>query len=268
MFYDLYPSIIKTMEAISTCSSEYGEWSWDTETLTKARGFLHHLVSFEFLVTFNVTMRVLSSLRSLTIKLQKKSSDILAAYEHVSEVITDLELLKTNCEEEFHLWYCEIKTLAEELNILIATPRITARQIHRSNIPADSPEAYYRRNLVIPFLDHITTELIQWFGPIQQTKVKLLGLIPSIAATYSPASVTEVGELYNADLPSPHLLSTEFRRWKTKYSSTPLDNRPNTLEGALQSCDKDFPNIFTLLVIACTLPVITCETERIVSLSC
>ena len=67
----------------------------------------------------------MSSLRSLTIKLQKKSSDILAAYEHVSEVITDLELLKTNCEEEFHLWYCEIKTLTEELNILIATPRIT-----------------------------------------------------------------------------------------------------------------------------------------------
>ena len=163
VFYDLYASVIKT---ISTCSSEYGEWSWDTETLTKARGFLHQLVSFEFLVTFNVTMRVLSSLRSLTVKLQKKSSDILAAYEHVSEVITDLELLKTNCEEEFHLWYCEIKTLGDELNIPIATPRIAARQVHRSNIPADSPEAYYRRNLVIPFLDHIITELTERFGPI------------------------------------------------------------------------------------------------------
>lgn len=69
------------MEAICTCSFDYGEWSRDTETLTKARGFLHQLVSFEFLVTFNVTMRVLSSLRSLTVKLQKKSNDILAAYE-------------------------------------------------------------------------------------------------------------------------------------------------------------------------------------------
>ena len=127
-----------------------------------------------------------------------------------------------------------------------------------------SPEAFYRRNLVIPFLDHIT-ELTKRFGPIQQTKVKLLGLIPSVAATYPPASVTEVGELYKADLPSPHLLSTEFRHWKTKYSSAPSQSRPNTLEGALKSCDKeDFSNIFTLtlLVIACTLPVTTCETER------
>ena len=136
----------------------------------------------------------------------------------MSEVMTDLELLKTNCEEEFHLWYCEIKILGDELNIPIATAHIPARQVHRSNIPADSPEAYYRRNLVIPFLDHIITELTERFGPIQHTKVKLIGLIPSITATYPPASVTEVGELYKADLPSPQLLSAEFHCWESKYS--------------------------------------------------
>ena len=83
VFYDLHPSIIKTMESISMCSSKYGEWSWDPETLTKAIGFLHQLAGFEFLVTFNVVMKVLSSLRSLTVNLQKKSNDILAAYECV-----------------------------------------------------------------------------------------------------------------------------------------------------------------------------------------
>ena len=96
VFYDLYASIIKTMESICACSSEYGEWSWDMETLTKARGFLHQLVSLEFLVTFNVTMKILSSLRALSLKLQKKSNDILAAYEAVPDVVTDLEQLKTN----------------------------------------------------------------------------------------------------------------------------------------------------------------------------
>ena len=101
VFYDLYPSLIKTMEAISIRSSEYGDWTWDTDTLIKARGFLHQLLSFEFLVAFNITMRVLTILRSLTVKLQKKSNDILAAYELVSTVQLDLELLKTNCEEEF-----------------------------------------------------------------------------------------------------------------------------------------------------------------------
>ena len=63
VFHDLYSSIIKTMEYISTCSSELGDWSWDTDTLTKARGFLHQLNTFEFLVSFNITMRMLRQWR-------------------------------------------------------------------------------------------------------------------------------------------------------------------------------------------------------------
>ena len=263
VFYDLYSSIINTMEHISTYSCEYGEtdWSWDTDTITKARGFLHQLNSFEFLLAFNITMRLLSSLRSLTVKLQKTSNDILAAYELVSEVQMDLELLRTNCVEEFHLWFDEVKILADELNIVVTIPRINAREVHRDNIPADTPEEYYRRTLMIPFLDHITTELENRFGPIHQTKVKLLGLVPSLANSYPLASVNEVGDLYKADLPSPHLLSTEFSRWKSRFSST--HNRPDNLQKALQVCDEDdFPNISVLLNIACTLPVTTCETER------
>ena len=45
VFYDLYRYIIQIMESISMCGSEYGQWSWDTETMTKARGFLHQLVN-------------------------------------------------------------------------------------------------------------------------------------------------------------------------------------------------------------------------------
>ena len=263
VFYDLYPAIVKTMESISTCSSEHGDWSWDSETLTKANGFLRQLCSFEFLVTFCITMRILSSLRSLTVNLQKKANDILAAYEHISDIMLELELLKTNCEEEFHSWFDEIKTFADDLSIPVCTPRIAVRQVHRANVPADSPEVYYRRNIMMPFLDHITNEMQARFGPIHQTKVKVLGLVPTIAPTYSLASIKDVSELYKADLPSPQLLSTEFNRWKIRCTSIPLDKRPNTLQAALQYCDKDaFPNIYVLLVIACTLPVTTCETER------
>ena len=230
VFYDLYPAIIKTLESISTCSAEYGDWSWHSQTLTKASGFLHQLGSFEFFLTFCITMRVLSSLRSLTIKLQKKTIDIIGAYEHVSEVQIELELLKSNCKEEFTVWYSEIKSLADDLNIPVTTPRIASRQVHRANVPADSPETYYRRNIMIPFLDHITTELESRFGPVHQTKIKLLGLIPSVAATYPSASIKEVGELYKADLPSPQLLSTEFNRWKINAHQCNLTRGPVLLK--------------------------------------
>ena len=83
-------------------------------------------------------------------------------------------------------------------------------------------------------------------------------------STYLPqildTPLAEVGALYSVDLPSPHLLSTDFSRWKR---AAPVDKRPDTLEKALLFCDRDdYPNIFVLLVIACTLPVTTCETER------
>ena len=170
--------------------------------------------------------------------------------------------LRANCEEEFHSWFDEIKTLADDLSIPVCTPRTAVRQVHRANVPADSPEVYYRRNIMMPFLDHITNEMQARCGPIHQTKVKVLGLVPTIAPTYSLASIKDVSELYKADLPSPQLLSTEFNRWKTRCTSIPLDKRPNTLQAALQYCDKDaFPNIYVLLVIACTLPVTTCETN-------
>ena len=80
-FYDLYPFIIHAMQAISTGCSEHGDWSWDPDTVTKANGFLLHITTFEFLVSFSVAMRLLSSLCGLTIKLQKQSKDILQAYE-------------------------------------------------------------------------------------------------------------------------------------------------------------------------------------------
>ena len=100
VFYELYFVIIKTMQAISTRNTEYGEWSWDDKTNTKANGFLGQLTNFQFLVSFYVTMTVLSSLRGVTVKLQKRSTDILRAYEQVSEVQMELELMKVNCEEE------------------------------------------------------------------------------------------------------------------------------------------------------------------------
>ena len=189
IFYDLYLPLIKVMESISTCSSEHGNWSWDSETLTKANGFLRQLTSFDFLISFSISMRILSSLRCLTINLQKKTLDVLSAYERVSDVQLEMELLKTNCEAEFHTWFEEIKAFADSLDIPVSTPRYTSRQVHRANIAADSPEVYYHRNIMIPFLDHITTEMETRFGPIHQQKIKLLGLVPSISVSYNSSSI-------------------------------------------------------------------------------
>ena len=65
---------------------------------------------------------------------------------------------------------------------------------------------------MVPF--PIMSEFAERFGPIHQTKVKLLGLIPYLAATYLTTLIADVGALYSADLPSSYLFSTEFSLWK------------------------------------------------------
>lgn len=138
-FYDLYPVVVKTMEEITTRGNNFGDWSWDSDTITKANGFLHQITNFEFIVSFYVTMTLLSSLRGVTVKLQKRSQDVLMAYELASDVQLELELMKVNCDDEFHLLFAQL------LDIAVSVPRVVARQVHRSNIPADNPEDYYRK---------------------------------------------------------------------------------------------------------------------------
>ena len=48
-----------------------------------------------------------------------------------------------------------------------------------------------------------------------------------------------------------------------KWEIVPKSQRGSTLATAIKECDEDnFPNIFVLLKIACTLPVTSCECKR------
>lgn len=83
--------------------------------------------------------------------------------------------------------------------------------------------------------------------------------------------MTEKVDLYSADLPSPelHVFSHELARWKFRYQTKMEPEWPSTCADTLVNCDKDlFPNIYkyiyiyTLLQIASTIPVSSCECEH------
>ena len=53
--------------------------------------------------------------------------------------------------------------------------------------------------------------------------------------------------MYEDDLPTPHLVSTELDRWKHKFTNVIVTDKPNSLAQALKICDETmFPNIFVL----------------------
>ena len=73
---------------------------------------------------------------------------------------------------------------------------------------------------------------------------------------------------WQQDLPSAKSLASELRRWHALWQQKSREDEvdiPNNLLLALGSCDVDsFPNIHSLWVIACTLPIT--EAERSFSL--
>ena len=131
-----------------------------------------------------------------------------------------------------------------------------------ANAEAETIEDWYKVNVAIPFLDHIIQEIENQFSPMAQTASKLLGLVPAVICERD-IDMTEVVQLYRNDMPSPELFTQEHTRWKIRYLAKAASERPSSCARALADYDKDlYPNTYTLLQIACTLPVTSCECER------
>ena len=79
-------------------------------------------------------------------------------------------------------------------------------------------------------------------------------------------TVMKMVELYKADLPSPHNIDTELLSWQMKWEKYANNNLSKRPQDALATADELFlPNIRTLLIIICTIPVTTCSCKRSMS---
>jgi len=265
-FYQAYVFITEALELIGYKRhlEKYGATysDWDTTSRSDAQQLLAGITNFEFIVVFLTVYQYLSHLAGITVKLQKRTLDIIEAHEEIKEITRTYRKERENVDSGFAKIFEHSQRIAEKVDSTIQMPRIASRQQHRSNAAADNPCEYYQRNVAIPLLDHIISFLDQQFCDSSITAIMLLGLVPSILCTKNvdlEGAVTR----YSADLPSPELFETELRRWKNRFISKKVAERPSSAGEAIKECDKDmFPNIFVLLQIACTIPVTSCECER------
>ena len=54
--------------------------------------------------------------------------------------------------------------MADQLNIEPNIPRVSKKKIYRDKVPANSPEEYYKRALVIPIVDILISEMTHRFN--------------------------------------------------------------------------------------------------------
>ena len=107
-------------------------WNWDRETHQKANGFYHTCCSFQFLIALIVTMKTLAVIKQISIKLQKKSNDIVKAYCMISETEKELNEKRDEAEAVFKRWYSNAVELSSDLGTEPSVPRTASRQQHRA----------------------------------------------------------------------------------------------------------------------------------------
>jgi len=277
VFLELLPSVHIALQAISDPEQfEYlgTNWNWDSETITKANGFLYQLESSLFLITFEILLEVLSSLRGLTMKLQMQSVDVLYAHKEVKNVITSLGKMRESSEREFRQVFASATKLGKDLHgsaFTLTKPRLTGRQIYRHNVVTSTAEEYYRISFYNDFLSHVVAELKERFISNPLNGVGLLHLLPCECCKSkdkddeTPEDLRRTAEFYANDLPHSAIFPVEYRMWSRMWQDKEEEGTelPKKLIDVLQACDSmTFPNIHVLLRLALTLPITSCESER------
>ncbi len=266
-FYQAYTYIVEALEVIGHRQhlERHGDLyrDWDTQSRSEAQQILASITGFDFIVIFLMVYHYLAHLSGITVQLQGTAVDIIQAYTMISDIKHVYRKEREDVDERFEsVIYTQAVRLADKVGTTPCRPRIPKRQKNRSNVPGDTVVDFYKRNVVIPFMDHIIKNLEDRFSPLAVTATSLLGLVPSLICSRE-IDIREATEVYHNDLPSPELVPQEVMRWKVRYENMPEEKRPATLAAAMKECDAMyFPNINVLLKIACTLPVTSCHCEH------
>jgi hypothetical protein len=161
--------------------------------------------------------------------------------------------------------------LAAKLEVEPQIPWLAKRQMHRDNQPAKTTEEYYRRSLAIPLVDHLISHMETNFSKLTKKATKLLFLVPSLICDINIDKTVfeDAINLYCDDLPNENVVDIEIRMWKRKWCAVAPEQRPDSVAKALKLCDQEnFPNLFVLLKLVATFPVISCEWSFLCSAGC
>ena len=164
----------------STAWSNDGPGLWSTASLTDARGLQLAITTTEFVSALVVTDSCLKYTQALTSSLQAEAKDIVAAVREINTVIATVQDVRDNIDTHHSRWFLAISDMLSQVGVEPSVPRRCGRQIHHSNLPADTPSEYYRCTVSIPVVDHLLSELRSRFGDHQKRAMLGLSIVPSL----------------------------------------------------------------------------------------
>ena len=256
-FITLYPAIMRCLEQ---CADELS----DAKAAATARMLLLAIQQPDFLVSACVLSDVLSMTHRLAELLQSVQIDLLHAMSYVRDVVAVLEKKRETADDSFGGIWTQAQELAGLSDTELVLPRLNIRQRNRVNVPAGSPQEYFKRSIFIPFLDHVLGDLKERFADHNSAVYCLSTLIPAFIHQYSFDDLLPALEMYDKFVDDyPNKLRSEFDLWKQRWINSAEAELPKSAIDSVAACNESlYPNVAVLLQVLATLPVTTATAER------
>ena len=115
-------------------------WDWDDYTKVKAhvKAFPAFFANFKNFVSKVILENVLHTLREITIRLQKRDTNIRQVYSSQSNAKSDLAAIRAKVDKRFNQWYQGVLDLTKVFGTNEQAPREKKANIHRVTYPAAS----------------------------------------------------------------------------------------------------------------------------------
>lgn len=105
---------------------------------------------------------------------------MLQCANHIKRILTVIKNHRQTADVVSQDLFAAANETAENIGVELQQPRIIKQQQHRSNPPASTPVEFWKRSLIIPYLDSLITSLEQRFSDENLPAFSLLTLHPFI----------------------------------------------------------------------------------------
>ena len=196
--------------------------------------------------------------------LQETSMNVIKAHEQISLVTAEIWAVCGQTDDEFDSLYLVIQKMASVARTELKMPRNCKRQTLRSNIPIEdgSVKVYWKRAVLIPYLDGLVTHMSPQFSTQSCQAVCSLCLLPANLSQCSGERIDDIIQCYGLDMPWSASAKQEIRIWKGFWADSPMPELPATLSSTLKKINsRQFPCISAVLNVLLLLPVTSAEVE-------
>ena len=250
VFKDNFVNIVEALEILA----EEG----NVATRNKAYQMHASACRSSFIVSVALIAKYSAILQPIANTLQLKTLDIVKANQHIQTILDMLRDHRKDAESITDDVLKEAYDIAKHLNIDITATRVSGRQKHRSNPLAENLSEFWRRSLIIPYLDSIISSLEVRFSSDKSPAFSLTHFHPSNMRDASleewKESTSSCATFYNLEG-----INGERELWFKMWNE--VQEAPDIIE-VLKKSELFFPAIRKALLILLSQPCTTSTIER------